>query len=561
MGIRNMVPTAADDAEIPAGVTVTLDISNAVCQNLTIDGTLVTLNTTATGLTVGGDVTINSGGSFTSPALTGATSNIVHNMTVYGDFTNYGTFDFRMGSAGTTMRMLNTTFAGNLNSVITVGTYSSSNNDFNSITINKTGGAKVICGSDVFLDQGSSNGVSQLILTSGIVETGNYSINALSTTTTDVVSASAQSYVNGALGRGMSNSAGKVNAFAVGDSKSYRPISVRSTTGGVASGHYCTVRCISGDAASGTTTYAGGIDKVSQVRYYQVTYSKGIGAAADTMSFSQFSPSYGIDDGVAAGNTDLRVAYSTNDKVTWTGMTQGTPHTTSLTSLPTTITPTALTSPIKLYSGNSASRILVALARVTGTTANVLPVELTNFSAVVNNKSVLLVWNTATENNSASYDVERTKRSSNSNARWESIGHLLAAGNSSSPKNYSFTDKNVNSGSYSYRLKMVDLDGTFTYSDEQAITVGLPREFSLLQNYPNPFNPSTKIEFAVPSDGRVQLKVYSLTGALVKTLVDEHKEAGYYHVDFNASQIPSGVYFYELSGGGRQIVRKMMLLK
>ncbi len=178
-----MVPTAADDAEIPAGVTVTLDISNAVCQNLIVDGTLVTLNTAATGLTVYGDVDINSGGSFTSPALTGATSNIVHSMTVYGDFTNNGTFDFRMGSAGTTMRMLNTTFAGNLNSVITVGTYSSGNNDFNSITINKTGGAKVICGSDVFLDQGSSNGVSQLILTSGIVETGNYSINALSTTT------------------------------------------------------------------------------------------------------------------------------------------------------------------------------------------------------------------------------------------------------------------------------------------------------------------------------------------------------------------------------------------
>ncbi len=359
----------------------------------------------------------------------------------------------------------------------------------------------------------------------------------------------------------MSNSAGKVNTFPVGDWKSYRPITVRSTTGGVASGHYCTVRCIPADASVGTTTYAGGIDKVSQVRYYQVTYNKGIGTAVDTMSFSQFSPSYGADDGVAAGNTELRVAYSTNDKVTWTGMTQGTAHTTSLTSPPTTITPTALTSPIKLYSGVSTSKILVALARVAGTTTNVLPVELTNFEAVVNNKSVMLLWNTATENNSASYDVERMKHSAGTNAKWESVGHLLAAGNSASPKNYSFTDKNVNSGLYSYRLKMVDLDGTFTYSDEQAVTIGLPREFSLSQNYPNPFNPSTKIEFSVPSDGRVQLKVYSLTGALVKTIMDEHKAAGYYSIDFNASQVPSGVYFYELSGGGHQIVKKMMILK
>jgi hypothetical protein len=552
------VPTSADDAEIPAGVTVTLDISNAVCQNLIISGTLVALNTTATGLTVDGDLTINSGGSFTSPYLTGATANIYHALTVYGDFTNNGTFDFRTGSAGTTMRVINTTFAGNLSSIITVGTYSSTNNDFNGITINKTGGAKVICGSDVFLDQGSSNCVSQLTLTSGIVETGNYSINALSTTTTDVVSASSSSYVNGALGRGMSNSAGKVNSFPVGDSKSYRPISVRSTTGGVASGHYCTVRCISGDASSVTTTYAGGIDKVSRVRYYQVTYNKGIGTGADTMSFSQFNPSYGIDDGVAAGNTDLRVAYSIDAKSTWTAMTQGTAHTTSLTSPPTTITPTALTIPIKLYSGNSSSKILVALAKVSGTTTNTLPVELTSFEAVVSNRAVTLVWNTATENNSAVYEIERKKLSA---ATWETVGTLTAAGSSSSPKHYTFVDGDVGSGYYSYRLKMVDLDGTYTYSAEQAATIGLPAKFALSQNYPNPFNPSTQIEYALPEGAVVQMKIYSLTGNLVKTLLNERKEAGYYTVEFNAAELPSGVYFYQLSGGGRQIVKKMMLLK
>jgi hypothetical protein len=552
------VPTAADDAEIPAGVTVTLDIPNAMCQNLTVDGTLVALNTTATGLTVDGDLTINSGGSFTSPYLTGATANIIHSLTVYGDFTNNGTFDFRTGSAGTTMRVINTTFAGDLSSVITVGTYSSTNNDFNGITINKTGGAKVICGSDVFLDQGSSNCVSQLTLTSGIVETGAYSINCLSTATTDVVTASSSSYVNGALGRGMSTSGGKSNVFAVGDSKSYRPIAVRSTTAGTASGHYCQVRCISGDASSGTTKYAGGIDKVSQVRYYQITYSKGISTGADTMSFSQFSPSYGTDDGVNAGNTDLRVAYSTDNRATWTAMTQGTPHTTSLTSPPTTITPTALTTAIKLYSGNSASKIFVALAKVSGTTTNTLPVELTSFEAVVNNKIVTLVWNTATENNSAVYEVERKKISA---AQWEKIGTLPAAGSSSSPKHYNFIDSDVSSGSYSYRLKMIDLDGTYTYSDEQTATIGLPAKFALLQNYPNPFNPSTRIEYAVSEPALVQLKVFSITGDLIKTLVNEHKDAGYFSVEFNASEIPSGVYFYELSGGGSQIVKKMMILK
>lgn len=554
-----MVPTSADDAEIPAGVTVTLDINNAVCQNLIISGTLVALNTTATGLTVDGDLTINSGGSFTSPYLTGATANIYHALTVYGDFTNNGTFDFRTGSAGTTMRVINTTFAGNLNSIITVGTYTSTNNNFNGITINKTGGAKVICGSDVFLDQGSSNCVSQLTLTSGIVETGNYSINALSTTTTDVVSASAQSYVSGALGRGMSNSAGKVNSFPIGDAKGYRPMSVRSTTGGVGSGHYCTVRCISGDASSGSTTYAGGIDKVSRVRYYQVTYNKGIGTGADTMSFSQFSPSYGLDDGVAAGNTDLRVAYSTDDKSTWTAMTQGTAHTTSLASPPTTITPTALTSPIKLYSGNSSSKILVSLARITGSTADPLPVELNSLVTLVTGRNVAVQWETSTEVNSYKFVVERSKAGSDA---WSYVGEVPAHNYSNSPKYYSFEDKNLNSGKYAYRLKMIDNDGTFEYSriTAEADITG-PTKFALAQNYPNPFNPSTRIDYALPEAAVVQLKVYSLTGNLVKTLVNERVEAGYHSIEFNASELPSGVYFYQLSGGGRQIVKKMMLLK
>jgi hypothetical protein len=557
------VPTAADDAEIPAGVTVTLDIANAVCQNLIVNGTLVTLNTAATSLTVDGDLTINSGGSFTSPYLTGATANIIHSLTIYGDFTNNGMFDFRTGSAGTTMRVINTTFAGNLNSVITVGTFASNNNDFNGITINKTGGAKVICGSDVFLDQGSSNCLSQLTLSSGIVETGIYSINALSTTATDVVSASTTSYVNGALGRGMSNSAGKSNTFAVGDAKAYRPITVRSTTAGTASGHYCQVRCISGDASSYTTTYAGSVDRVSKVRYYQIGYNKGINGGADTMSFSQFSPSYGTDDGVTAGNTDLRVAYSTDNGVTWTGMTQGTAHTTSLSSPPTTITPTALTTAIKLYSGNSSSKIFVALARATGTTTNVLPVELTSFEALADGKSVTLVWNTATEHNSALYELERKKQLTNSgdNENWQTIGTLPSAGNSSSPKQYTYIDKNISPGTFSYRLKMVDVDGTYTCSDEKTVNIGFPSEFKLSQNYPNPFNPTTRIDYALPEPTVVQIKIYSLAGALVKTLVNEYQQAGYYSADFNASEMPSGVYFYQMSAGKQRIVKKMMILK
>ena len=210
---------------------MTIDVTNAVCGDLTVNGTLVALNTTATSLTVNGDLLINSGGSFTSPSLTGGTANIFHSLSIYGNFTNSGgTFDFRQGSARTTLRAINTTFLGNYNSTITVGTYSSTNNDFNSITINKSNGAKVICASDVVIDPGSSTGLSQLILTNGMVETGNNAIYVLSTTSANVVNASSSSYINGALGRGMSNTAGKSCPFQVGDANGYRPITVTSTT-------------------------------------------------------------------------------------------------------------------------------------------------------------------------------------------------------------------------------------------------------------------------------------------------------------------------------------------
>jgi|GEM_PF-3165735 len=365
------VPTAVDDVVIPAGVTITLDTTDAVCNDLLIEGSLVARNTRAAVLTVNGDIRISVGGSFTSPYHPDTAANIFHTLNVYGDFTNAGgTFDFRGGSAGNTLSAMNTTFLGSHNSTISVGTYSSSNNDFNGITINKSNGAKVICASDVVIDPGSSAGKALLTLTNGIVETGNYTLYVLSTTTADIVSASASSYISGALGRGMSNSAGKSNTFAVGDSRSYRPLSLTSTTAGTATGHHVVVRCVSSNANTGSSIFTGGIDKVSEVRYYQVSYNKGIGAGANSMSFNLFSPSYGTDDGVQVGNTDLRVAYSADDRATWNGMTQSTPHNTSLTSPPTTIIPTALGSVLTLNSGTGY--IDVALSRVTGTTTNPL---------------------------------------------------------------------------------------------------------------------------------------------------------------------------------------------
>src|SRR5690606_29825610 len=126
---------------------------------------------------------------------------------------------------------------------------------------------------------------------------------------------------------------------------------------------------------------------------------------------------------------------------------------------------------------------------------------------------------------------------------------------------YSFVDDNLSIGKYTYRLKQIDLDGSFTYSNEIEVDLGLPLSFSLDQNYPNPFNPSTSIKYQVSSISKFSLKVYDILGNDVVTLVNEIQPAGIYDVNFNASSLPSGVYFYKLQASSFSETKKMLLMK
>lgn len=128
-------------------------------------------------------------------------------------------------------------------------------------------------------------------------------------------------------------------------------------------------------------------------------------------------------------------------------------------------------------------------------------------------------------------------------------------------QNYSFVDKVSNSGQYTYRLKQIDFDGTFSYSPEVMVDVTAPLEFSLSQNYPNPFNPVTVIKYTIPTDSKVLLTIYNTLGEKVATLVNEMQKAGRYEVEFNASKYSSGVYFYRIESGSYVSVKKMMILK
>ncbi len=126
----------------------------------------------------------------------------------------------------------------------------------------------------------------------------------------------------------------------------------------------------------------------------------------------------------------------------------------------------------------------------------------------------------------------------------------------------------MTSGQWWYRLKQIDLDGTVHYSDAVQVDVvtgvdeqPVPTVFALDQNYPNPFNPSTVISYSLPVEARVKLEVFSTLGELVATLVDETKSAGYYSERFDATGLPSGVYFYRIQAADHADSKKLLLLR
>lgn len=189
---------------------------------------------------------------------------------------------------------------------------------------------------------------------------------------------------------------------------------------------------------------------------------------------------------------------------------------------------------------------------------NPIPVELTSFAANTNGNNVILNWSTATETNTMSFIIERKL-----NETWQNIGQTSAAGNSVTPISYQFTDENVAAGNYQYRLKIVDFDGSFEYSNVIEIDVTVPLVFSLEQNYPNPFNPSTTINYQLAETGKVSLKIFDVIGKEVTTIVNEIQEAGVYSVKFDTKSLNlnSGVYFYRLETGEFVSTKKMILIK
>ena len=206
-----------------------------------------------------------------------------------------------------------------------------------------------------------------------------------------------------------------------------------------------------------------------------------------------------------------------------------------------------------------AGNLLIDDSQTSATTP--LPVELASFVSSVNKNNVSLNWSTAKEQNNKGFSIERTR--SGETELWGEIKFIDGAGSSSNPLSYSYEDKNLTTAKYKYRLKQIDYNGNHKYYELQnEVEVGVPKKFELSQNYPNPFNPVTKINFALPLDSKVMLKVYDLTGRELSTLVNgELKPAGYYSVEFNGSGFSSGLYFYRIQTDKESVTKKMILVK
>ncbi len=184
-----------------------------------------------------------------------------------------------------------------------------------------------------------------------------------------------------------------------------------------------------------------------------------------------------------------------------------------------------------------------------------LPVELTSFTAIAQNQQVILNWTTASELNNYGFEIQRNS----ANSGFVTVGFVNGAGTTALQHEYTFSDKNLSNGQYSYRLKQIDFNGLFEYSIE--VEVFSIDNYSLNQNYPNPFNPTTKLGYYLKDKTNVKVVIMNSLGEEIAVLANEIQEQGFHELEFSASNLSSGIYFYTLQTMQYTETKKMILMK
>lgn len=575
--VGGIVPTANDDVLIDTSNSVTVNIAAAVCKNLRVKGTVTFPDVTGLSLTINGDCQVDSLGKFNTYS-TGSPLGIRYqhieikkNLTVL----NGGNFDMRRGT-GATVGVGRVVFSGTTNSVITLSqtVYGSSIEEFNSVVINKTGGAKVILAAgNLYQNNNATNAPDTLLLLSGIVETGSNTWVHLATSAGSITAGSPASYIRGRVGRGLSNSGANLNReWPLGDATTFRPVNLRIAAPANATGHYVWAELKEGNANTGTSTFSGNVDKVSALRYYEVGYAQNAGSAT-SVPFYGFNPSYRADDGVAAGNSDLRVAVSTDARVSW----KGNGPTTDTTKIGATHYLVASDSLVPMTSVTNNTSIFVALARATGTTTNSLAGAVSAPAISIskklfqygNVKVTLFKKDSAVVSNTGN-DTLKISSILASGADFTVVPSSLKippAGSGTVIVTFAPLTVGAKTGKVVLLHNAVPAADTLSLfgTGDPATSVRsegtVPTEFTVHQNYPNPFNPATAITVELPERAQVKVEVYSLLGTSVAVLKNGMLNAGTHTMVWDASAQPSGVYFYRVMMGNTVITKRMMLLK
>jgi hypothetical protein len=506
------VPTANDEVIISDGTTVTIN-GPASCWDIKIgqggvqpaklkfDGNSRTLNVSGF---FSGFINIASNGTLQS------TSGVSQTINVAGDFTNNGTFT--QGTSNT----VNMT-----GSFISAGIYGS-NITFNNLTINNSGGISL--GTDITVN-------NNLTLSSGLFSLKQYTASVYGSIT--AVSPGTSKMIVLDDGTNFGSLKYKVPAntsylFPVGDTRGtteYSPVTVNFASGTNSSSFISlSMQNLKDPNNTSVANYL--------KRAWTITPSG--------LTTFNYSITINYVSGDVAGNENLIYIGKYSGGV-WTVLGQPNTGTNSFTQ-----------------------SSLTSFSTFTGGENGALPVQLSSLNGFANGRNVDLKWVTSSEINNSGFEIQRASVDKNGNAsEYKSAGFVKGKGTTNSQTSYSFTDNNLVSGNYKYKLKQIDYNGNYQFFELSSIVlVGLPGKFNVSQNYPNPFNPTTKINYDLPADAKVSLVIYDISGREVSKLVDnEQQTAGYHTSEFNAGNLASGVYFYSLLTNSTKLTKQMILIK
>ncbi len=188
------------------------------------------------------------------------------------------------------------------------------------------------------------------------------------------------------------------------------------------------------------------------------------------------------------------------------------------------------------------------------------PVELGRFSYELKDGRVSLNWHTVAESNNYGFEIQKSRDKINFNK----IGFVPGQGTTQQPQQYEFNDRLLETGKFYYRLKQIDFDGAFEYSNWIEVPVNQATDFQLPQNSPNPFNQSTTISYKIDQDAEVTLEIYNIKGQWLETLVNEYQTAGIYQINWTGknpqgNSLPSGIYLGRLRCNNKTTTIKMLL--